>query len=55
MSRIPRLPPDQISDAAKPLLQAGTQIMGFEMHDGLDMARNPDLLAGVSQMVMSIW
>ena len=55
MSRIPRLPPDEIADAARPLLQAGTQIMGFEMHDGLDMARNPDLLAGVSQMLMSIY
>ena len=29
--------------------------MGFEMHDGLDMARNPGLLAGVSQMIMSIY
>jgi len=55
MSRIPRLPADQMPDAAKPLLQAGTQIMGFEMHDGLDMARNPQLLSGVSQMLMSIY
>lgn len=55
MSRIPRLPADKIPEAAKPLLQAGTQIMGFEMHDGLDMARNPKLLGGVSQMIMSIY
>lgn len=55
MSRIPRLPADEIPEAAKPLLQAGTQIMGFEMHDGVDMARNPALLAGVSQMLMAIY
>lgn len=55
MSRIPRLSPDKIPESSKPLLQAGAQIMGFEMHDGVDMARNPTLLAGVSQMLMSIY
>lgn len=55
MSRIPRLPVDQIPEATKPLIAAGEQIMGFTMHDGLDMARNPALLAGVSQMLMSIY
>ena len=55
MSRIPRLPPDRIPDDARPLIAMGEQVMGFTMHDGLDMARNPAILAGVSQMLMSIY
>lgn len=55
MSRIPRLSPDQIPDAAKPLIEAGTQVMGFRMNDGVDMARSPAILAGVSQMLSSIY
>jgi len=55
MSRIPRLSPDAIPDQAKPLIAAGEEIMGFTMHDGLDMARNPALLRGVSEMVMAIY
>ncbi|MBC6402785.1 MAG: carboxymuconolactone decarboxylase family protein [Hyphomonadaceae bacterium] len=55
MSRIPRLSPDQIPEAARPFLQSGAQIMGFDMHDGLDMARNPQLLSAVSQMITSIY
>jgi alkylhydroperoxidase family enzyme len=55
MSRIPRLSPEDIPDAAKPLIQAGSQMMGFRMNDGVDMARNPDILAGVSAMISSIY
>lgn len=55
MSRIPRLPPDAIPDEVKPLIASGEQIMGFTMNDGLDMARNPDILRGVSQMIFSIY
>jgi len=55
MSRIPRLPANQIPDEVKPLIAMGEQIMGFTMNDGLDMARSPALLKGVSAMIMSIY
>ena len=55
MSRIPRLAPDAIPDAAKPLIEAGTQVMGFRMNDGVDMARSPAILEGVSHMLGAIY
>ncbi|MGB6229240.1 MAG: carboxymuconolactone decarboxylase family protein [Litorimonas sp.] len=55
MSRIPRLAPEDIPAAAKPLIEAGTQVMGFRMNDGVDMARSPAILAGVSAMLGAIY
>ena len=55
MSRIPRLPADQIAEDVKPLIAMGEQVMGFTMNDGLDMARCPAILKGVSSMIMSIY
>ncbi|MEM7730416.1 MAG: carboxymuconolactone decarboxylase family protein [Pseudomonadota bacterium] len=55
MSRIPRLSPEAIPDAAKPLIEAGTQVMGFRMNDGIDMARSPAILEGVTRMIGAIY
>jgi len=55
MSRLPRIAPDSIPDDIKSLIANGEQIMGFTMNDGLDMARNPALLKGVSAMIFSIY
>lgn len=55
MSRIPRLPVDQMPDEIKPLMAMGEEVMGFAVNDGRDMARNPDILQGVTQMIMSIY
>ena len=55
MSRIPRLSPEDIPEVAKPLIEAGTQVMGFRMNDGVDMARSPTILAGISSMLGAIY
>lgn len=55
MSRLPRLSPGDLPPASKALLEAGRAMMGFMPNDALDMARNPDLLEGVSAMVASVY
>lgn len=55
MSRIPRLSPEDIPDAVKPLIAGGEALMGFTMNDGLDMARNSALLSGMSGLVNAIY
>ena len=55
MSRLPQLPPSDISDEAKPLFDFAQNMMGFTPNDVYDMARSPGILKGVAAMCGSIY
>lgn len=55
MSRLPPVPPTEISEDAKPLFDFAENMMGFTPNDAQDMARNPEILSGVAAMCGAIY
>jgi uncharacterized peroxidase-related enzyme len=55
VSRLPLPDFDALPEDAQDLIQQGEVMMGFAPNDALAMARNPEMLSGVSAMVMSIY
>jgi len=55
MSRLPLPIFDTLPDEAQKLIAMGEEMMGFAPNDALAMARNPEMLKGVSAMVSAIY
>lgn len=55
MSRLPKLPPSDIPEDAKPLFDFAQNMMGFTPNDAYDMARSPAILKGVGAMCGAIY
>lgn len=55
MSRLPRLPQNELPENTAPVFAMAEQMMGFTPNDVYDMARNPAILQGVAAMCGAIY
>lgn len=55
MTRLAPLNPEDVPEAAKPLMEFGAQLMGFTSNDALIMARHPALLKASADMVGALY
>lgn len=55
MSRLPRLPVNELPKEAAPMFEIAQDMMGFTPNDAVDMARNPAILKGVAAMCSAVY